>query len=93
MMLKQDITLKIGIPIQNAIIKVDNFSGHAENMTFWANVYLNEQTAQNGSYLERHEYNFTLDTSDEAKEIYRQAYAHLKALPEYADAIDVQHLP
>jgi hypothetical protein len=71
-----------GIPINNAYIRVWRYEGDKEKMHFEAGI----QASKEGEMITSQGYQFSLnlDGSNPVK----QAYEHLKTLPEFANAVD-----
>jgi hypothetical protein len=66
----------------NAYIKVDQQEGTKEKMRF----AVNYTAEKNGEIIERKVYEFVPNLNGE--NFIKQAYLHLKSLPEFADAVD-----
>lgn len=65
----------------NSYIKISNVNGNKKNIEFIVS-FLNE-----GTEIKFQKFNFT-PTLDSEYNFIKQAYIHLKTLPEFADAVD-----
>lgn len=86
MALSKSLTLKSNfqtdVVFENCYIKLTNLTGNKYGVVSTFFIY----TKQEGEFLKEINDNFTPDLSE--TNFISQAYAHLKTLPEYADAVD-----
>jgi hypothetical protein len=73
------------VTIESAYIMVSRLEGSKEMLKFYISIYEN---ASKEFLITSKEYEFTPSVEDGSENFIKQAYEHLKALPEYADAID-----
>ena len=66
----------------NVYCKVTSFGGSKENFSFDVGTF----KEKNGTLLSRQNYNLVFDF--EGPNPIKQAYLHLKSLPEFSDAVD-----
>lgn len=89
MALSKTIVLNNGLTMGNAYIRIDTVSGYKGGLDVNVNSYISQQDFIDGKgYLEKKIYNFVPSVEDTAPNFIKQAYEHLKTLPEYVDAID-----
>lgn len=86
MALSKKLTLKSNFnqdsTFDNTYIKVQNYFGNKNQMSFEVNTY----DSKDGVLLNKQNYTFALDMQGDNP--IRQAYKHLKTLPEFAGATD-----
>jgi len=89
--LKKDVTSSTGLVVENAYIKVDEYSCYGNNVNARLRAYVSKELADNGaSPIEGSEdiITLTVDYSDEADNTKKQIYEFAKTLEKYADAVD-----
>lgn len=93
MALQKTITSTAGLEVQNAYIKINEYSCGEENIVnARIRAYVSRELEQQGaSHLEGTEEIITLtaDYSDDAINTKKQIYEYMKTLEKYTDAIDV----
>jgi hypothetical protein len=72
-----------GIEIQDVYVRVASFKGNKQNLVFEVQYFTDSQELQ-AFKTEANSCQLLLDDSNPIK----QAYLHLKTLPEFADAVD-----
>lgn len=83
-------TLSNGLSIEQAYFRIDTVTGNKESVQFSLLSYVSRDFFLEGKAnldVEYHE--FVPDVSDNAPNLFRQAYAYLKAFENFADAVDV----
>ena len=72
----------LGFPLTDAYLKISSYTGDKKYLRF----NLEIKATESGVPLDMLSYSFSLDL--EGSNPIKQAYLHLKTLPEFADAID-----
>lgn len=90
MALEKKITLKNGLEVDNAYIRIDTISGYKGNLDISVNSYLSKKDFEDGKeLLSQKFYKFSPETNSNSKEIWTQGYEFLKTLKEYEGSIDI----
>lgn len=78
------------VPVSNAYIRIDSYSGNKSSASIYANTYLSKQSCEDGKEpIEPTKiFTFPHNVEENAPNIVKQGYVYLKTLPEYEDAID-----
>ena len=92
MALQMTVTSATGLDVQDAYIKVDEYSCYGNNVNARLRAYVSKDLADAGaSAIEGSEdiITLTVDYSDDADNAKKQIYEYAKTLDKYAEAIDV----
>lgn len=90
MALQKTITLKNGLTVENAYIRIDTVSGYKGEITISVNSYASQTAFTSGKeYLEQTMYTFTPSVADGSDNFIKQGYVYLKTLTEFTDATDI----
>lgn len=90
MALSHIIELRNGIVVDEAYIIVQHVAGTKNSITYNVQSYLHHLARQEGKEpLEVEGYTFTSNTNEDAENIFKQCYRHLKTIAKYEDALDV----
>jgi hypothetical protein len=88
--LKQRVTLKNDLQVDNAYIRIDTVSGSKDSLNISVNSYVSHDAFIDGkSYLEQNFYTFTPSVDDGAPNYHKQGYLYLKTLSEFQNAVDL----
>lgn len=88
MALQKTIMINNGLCLENAYIKITEFSGNKHNITLSIEVYINKNHANSGiGVLQKDTISFIPDLQSQNNFIV-QAYEYLKIIPAYNDAVD-----
>jgi len=90
--LQLTITSSTGLEIENAYIRIDEYSCMDSTINARIRAYVSKEMQQQGkSFIEGTEEIITFDGdySDEAVNTKKQIYEHMKTLEKYQDAVDV----
>lgn len=90
--LKLTVIASTGLEVQDAYVKVDEYSCYGNNVNARLRAYVSKELADAGaSAIEGSEdiITLTVDYSDVAANAKKQIYEHAKTLERYADAVDV----
>lgn len=89
--LRKDLETKTGLFVRLAYFRIDVLSVKQDEVNFNLMAYVSREDFLNGKdYLQYENYSFKPDMSEEKTlNIYKQAYAYIKNLEEYKNAIDV----
>lgn len=89
MALIQKITLESGMTIDQAYIRVQGVNGNKDLASISLEIYVSQPLCEEGKVPAGYRsYNFTPNDSEDALRWDKQAYEHLKTLPEFSEAID-----
>lgn len=90
MALKANITLNIGIPINNTYTRIDTVSGYKGGIDMSVNVYISREAFLNSQgYLEQRRYSFIPSVEVGSENFIKQGYEYLKTLPEFENATNI----
>lgn len=89
MALQKDFTLKNGLVIPNAYIKIETCTSTKESASARVGVYVNKAYAEQGEAVFEHYHIFKPNYSTDAINLWEQAYEFIKTLPEYEGAENV----
>lgn len=89
MAIKKNITLKNGLEVEDAYMRIDTISGYKKSITISLNIYISKDAfMENKPYIQQNFHTFTPNVSIGAKCIWEQAYEYIKSIDEYRDSID-----
>lgn len=89
MAIQKDLKLVNGLETKGAYIRIDTVSGYKGGIDISVNSYVSEEAFKNGKpYLAQQLFHFAPSVENGSTNFIAQGYAHLKTLPEFADAID-----
>ncbi|KWX71622.1 hypothetical protein AMQ84_27255 [Paenibacillus riograndensis] len=90
MALKKTIELPSGLTLQNAYIRVQGVNGNKNIADICLELFVSQQACEEEKVPVTHMYfRFTPDQEEDATRWDKQAYEHLKTLPEFENAVDV----
>lgn len=89
MALKKTIELDNGLTIPDAYFSVDTIRGTKSKAEIGLNVHISEEAKGDGKAIVlQQSFSFTPSIEDGSPNIIKQAYLHLKTLPEFEGAVD-----
>lgn len=90
MALQHTIGLRNGMVVEEAYIIIQHIAGTKDSITYGVYTYLNLQARiDRKEPIEIEGYSFTSDVGENADNIFKQCYRHLKTQIKYAEAEDI----
>lgn len=90
MALQKEVSFDNGIVSEKAYLRVDAIMGSKFGLSFNLDTYISEEAFKSGKgYVLRETYSFIPSVSENSENFIKQAYNHLKTLPEFSMAANV----
>ncbi|MEK0313743.1 hypothetical protein [Cohnella sp. 56] len=84
-----NVTLESGLEVQDSYARIELIQGDKTKLTVGLFFYVNQQAIEGGKdTVTRKYYDFVPADEDDSVRWDKQAYEYLKALPEFAEAVD-----
>lgn len=80
-----DVALESGLAINDAYLRINNFSGTESHLNFVLSIYVNKESYDDKPAISSISYNMAFDKD---RNVFRQMYEYLRTLPEYVDAVE-----
>lgn len=83
-----NVTTESGVTVEQAYARIDNVVGNKNGLTVYLNYYVNAEAANSHPPFMQTVHLFTPSQDDASVRWDKQAYEHIKQLPEFDGALD-----